>query len=1300
MYTCEFTGCTYKSSREWNLRRHMESHPLLKCTQCSFTTIHKPDLQQHISSSHLDITKQCHHVGCSYTTKRSSNLLRHQKKHNMKTSCSQCSFATTNPTMLKNHVEKYHVPATCSICNQHFQNIVDMKKHKCVTGTKACQRSQRFLKKLNKLKQAMTVVNPNPRKLWRSNPIVPHQDALEKTFWDFKYVVGEQAIQTLKESIQNNPAYYELIDRDYTFLEDPTSRDPEQFLQSHTGHISNISNFLLDLIGTHKLQITLQPSLSKPNNDGIVYASPYFNSELKPVDMGTDLEMFCNKAYTKIAASIEEYCSEGSGWTINGMVTLIVKACINFTMHGGSKADVSKLSFTKQNDISINVYLYNDCLTNLIVTPVMKPNHVNLLFVPQGDDGEGHYCTMKSLSSFAISYSRHKPLVCPLCHNCFYEKTMMEKHIQNCSTHTPQRVRYPLPGKNILKFKDIHKQLPVPFAAFADFECLLPKFDGASPSPTTTSSVNISLHQPMSFCLLIVDLEQNTVIERVHTKESEDDDVAAKFVAILKEEATTIATNVATTAYLLDVPSEHRKGLLDNATHCGICEQPFQDGQVRVLDHNHRLEKSNFRFVAHEGCNVNYNLKKFKLPLFFHNGSNYDFHLIMQGLGNTFDEVSVIPKTMEKYISINLGNIVTVLDSYNFLSSSLDKLVQSSNPVDLILTCAKYQDQAKQDCLAKKGVMCYEYMQCLERLNETSLPPKSQFYSSLTQSHISEEDYKRALHVWDVFECKTMRDYLELYQISDVYLLADIMLQFRNVSLRDYKLDPCCFFSLPSLSWSAALRYTRVELEQIVDPDMHLMIENMVRGGVSMISQRYALADHTKGDESQYIMYWDATNLYGNSLSDVLPVRDFRWVPEKQVEWMYNRFQSPEHLDYTFPDAGSTGYFLEVDLDYPPQIHDLHSDLPLAPEAMVYDLNGTGSDPNINHQRTITIDMLSPKSRDLLQTMKQGKVKKLVPNLFPKVKYVLHYRNLKYYLAHGMKLTKIHRVIRFYQQPWLAPYVKFNTQKRREASTEFLKSLYKLIINAVFGKSLQNNRKHRQVQICLKPERAAVYAGRPSVVSFNIINPNLVLIQNLKEEVLLDRPIYTGSSVLDLSKLIMYNFHYDYVVPKYGANKVRLLFTDTDSLCYIITTRNIYDDINKDKERWFDTSNYPRDHPAYHRDNMKKLGTFTDETAGVPIMEFVGLKPKLYAFVCGGEDKKTAKGVSAACKKNQLCFQRFKQCLHENNVLYGSMTSIQSINHQLITIERNKICLSPFDSKKWLNDDGISTRALGHHLNC
>jgi len=180
----------------------------------------------------------------------------------------------------------------------------------------------------------------------------------------------------------------------------------------------------------------------------------------------------------------------------------------------------------------------------------------------------------------------------------------------------------------------------------------------------------------------------------------------------------------------------------------------------------------------------------------------------------------------------------------------------------------------------------------------------------------------------------------------------------------------------------------------------------------------------------------------------------------------------------------------------------------------------------------------------------------------------------------------------------------------------------------------------------------------------------------------------------------MYNFHYDYVVPKYGANKVRLLFTDTDSLCYIITTRNIYDDINKDKERWFDTSNYPRDHPAYHRDNMKKLGTFTDETAGVPIMEFVGLKPKLYAFVCGGEDKKTAKGVSAACKKNQLCFQRFKQCLHENNVLYGSMTSIQSINHQLITIERNKICLSPFDSKKWLNDDGISTRALGHHLNC
>ena len=210
----------------------------------------------------------------------------------------------------------------------------------------------------------------------------------------------------------------------------------------------------------------------------------------------------------------------------------------------------------------------------------------------------------------------------------------------------------------------------------------------------------------------------------------------------------------------------------------------------------------------------------------------------------------------------------------------------------------------------------------------------------------------------------TMRDYHDLYLELDVLLLADVFENFRDICLKNYKLDPAWYLTAPGLSWDAMLRTTKIKLELLNDPDMLMMFEKGTRGGVSMISNRYSEANNTYMGEdfdptkpSKFITYLDANNLYGWAMSEKMPYEDFKWVEDIPLEKMLS--------------DGDLGYVLEVDLEYPSELHDLHNDYPLAPESMV--ING---------------------------------VKKLTPNLNNKIKYVLHHRNLKQYLSLGLKLTK------------------------------------------------------------------------------------------------------------------------------------------------------------------------------------------------------------------------------------------------------------------------------------------------------
>ena len=243
---------------------------------------------------------------------------------------------------------------------------------------------------------------------------------------------------------------------------------------------------------------------------------------------------------------------------------------------------------------------------------------------------------------------------------------------------------------------------------------------------------------------------------------------------------------------------------------------------------------------------------------------------------------------------------------------------------------------------------------------------------------------------------------------------------------------------------------------------------------------------------------------------------------------------------------------------------------------------------------------------------------------------MLHYRNLQLYLDLGVKIKKIHRVLKFDQSPWLKQYIDFNTKKRKHAKNSFEKDFFKLMDNSVFRKTMENLRKRVDVRLVTDVKRLDKLTSKPTFVSSKIFNENLMAMHKLKENLTLNRPAYGGMAILDISKIRMYDFHCNYIKKRYG-DRAKLLFTDTDSLTYKIETRDVYKQFWKDKEM-FDNSDYPEDSPYHFNDNKKVIGKFKDEASGVPIVEFVGLKSKMYSYVKDNDKgSRTAKEIKKNC---------------------------------------------------------------------
>jgi len=710
-----------------------------------------------------------------------------------------------------------------------------------------------------------------------------------------------------------------------------------------------------------------------------------------------------------------------------------------------------------------------------------------------------------------------------------------------------------------------------------------------------------------------------------------------------------------------------------------------------------------------------YYKENFTLKIFFHNLTGYDGHLLIQAIEAHHQDISCIPQSGDKFLSIKFSGL-HFLDSYKFLKGSLDDLARTTIMAKMIgdrlvfdsnserLRCIGKMKDAL-DCigerfhvemtdehinlLLRKGVFPYEYFSEPEVLDETQLPGREKFDSLLYGSSISEAEYSHAQKVWDAFKMTCFGDYHDLYLLVDVMLLHLIFENFRWNEYKKYGFDVSQFFSLPGYAYSQCLYLAdawkpnsifTLDLINNQQSEMAKQFEGMKRGGISCIMKRFTNVS-TKTNEE--IKMFDANNLYGYAMEQPLPVGNYRYLSPTEIEqFIHNNVLKT----YNYKESRK-GYILEVDLHLPVSLYEKFKHYPMFPI-----------------KRPILYDETSPYYKsEIPRNRHDEKTPKLVLDLHDRSFYSTHIALLQLGLEEGYELKKIHRILEFEQIPWMQSHIRRQTQDRQKATTDIGKDIPKLISNSTFGKTIEDSRKHQTVKIITEENQFETMVRSAKYSTHRIVNEGIVVVHQRKTRIDMNRPIMVGIIILELSKLLMYTFYYQVLYKTFGP-RLQLLMTDTDSLAIHVRDlkpgKGIIDELHEYHDQWFDLSNYPPSYD-YSTSNKKVVGKMKDEFISEKpgeeaqikrCTEFVGCKAKMASFEF--EDfapKMIAKGITKAVLKKQIHHSTYRKVLlgdeeHNTSVPAMTMHTIRSENNRIYTYSMEKSTLDAMDDKIYLLD--------------
>ncbi|XP_053206942.1 uncharacterized protein LOC128391119 [Panonychus citri] len=903
--------------------------------------------------------------------------------------------------------------------------------------------------------------------------------------------------------------------------------DIENALKSESGNLKQLLSTFLEVLGLLKVQIGICCEFYRYDGFEIVWIDPMFNSSLKPLTSIDLYNQFLDDCYFEISVDFDSFNQKGSGWILNKVKLIEIRIGKYIPLRGGCKkkslpgfisskgaiiqleattdcfmwsvlaaiypvqktlldylntSHYHKIITSMRNSISVNVYTFYftgkmEAPMPLYVSKKRFEKHANLLLY------EDHYWPIKNFNRLIGSKQSRYHHFCENCLTGFLTSEKCFEHTKDCYKFKPSKIITPDLGTRMF-FKQYGKMVKYPFIIYADFETLCKPVE----SCVNRNTFEYQEHVPSSFGYVIVN-NHGKIVKYVSHR---GPDSAVVFLRSINESCEKIINAINRRFSQLRMTLKDQQAF-EYATKCHICETDFISGDTKVRDHDHFTGL--FRGAAHGRCNLQLQIPE-DIPIVFHNLKNFDAHILIKAIQTKmYKQINIIPQNTEKYISFSFDNI-KFIDSYAFLSSSLDILSQDLDEAfknSFLLQQFRPEDL---NFVSAKASLPYDYLNHFDRFEETSLPCYEFFYNKMKRENIDRNVYDNMIALWNHFKIQNIGEFQDIYQKIDVVLLAAVFENFRNISYEQFKLDPPHFYSAPGLTWAAALKSTKVKIDLLSDIDMIMLFEKGIRGGISSASKRYEKAnipgteDFQPDEEAKFITYLDVNNLF---------------IENTEFDHIYNQCINSN------TDEDETGYVFEVDIDYPLHLHDLHKDYPLAPERISID----------NEQLSqLQLDILDKTQRP------RTKCEKLIATFLKREKYVVHQRNLKFYVKNGMIVTKIHRIVSFKQSCWLKDYILLCTYKRMASKSNFEKNFWKLLVNAIYGKSIEDVRKHTEIRLETSLDGTIKQMQKPLVERFFILDEQKALFKMRRKRVYLNKPIFVGFTVLEISKLHMYQLHY------------------------------------------------------------------------------------------------------------------------------------------------------------------------------